>query len=109
MSGHRAATRAVTLPLSLHSPWSAICAVPHRDEEGIMRGQRWMIAAASAATIALGVASAPAQAQVRVDPQPLPYYARIVTGTGDWSPVVFYRPAGCIPPTFNLLNFFDAP
>jgi hypothetical protein len=74
-----------------------------------MKGQRWMITAASAATIALGLASSPAQGQVRVDPQPLPYYARIVTGTGAWSPVIFYRPADCIPQTFNLLLFFDPP
>jgi hypothetical protein len=74
-----------------------------------MQGQRWMIAAASAATVALSVAALPAQAQVRVDPQPLPYYARIITGTGEWSPVIFYRPPACIPQTFNLLSFFDPP
>ena len=70
---------------------------------------RWTIAAASAATIALGIASAPAQAEVRVDHQVLPYYTRIVTGTGEWSPMVFYRPPGCIPRTFNLFTFFDPP
>jgi hypothetical protein len=79
------------------------------EQAGIMPGQRWMIAAALAATVALGLASAPAQGQVRVDPQPLPYYARIVTGTSEWSPVIFYRPADCIPQTVNLLAFSDPP
>jgi hypothetical protein len=50
-----------------------------------------------------------APAQVRVDPQPLPYYARVVTGTGEWSPRIFYRPVDCIPEEFNLLSFFDPP
>ena len=74
-----------------------------------MQRQRRMIAAASVVAIALMVASAPTQGQIRVDPQPLPYYARVVTGTGEWSPVIFYRPPACIPRTFNLLNFFDPP
>jgi hypothetical protein len=39
----------------------------------------------------------------------LPAYARIVTGTGEWTPVIFYRPIDCIPENFNLLNFFDPP
>src|SRR4051794_8372017 len=73
-----------------------------------MHAPRWMIAAASVATIALG-AAAPANGQVRVDPQPLPFYARTITGTGEWSPIIFYRPPGCIPPTFNLETFFDPP
>ena len=74
-----------------------------------MQMQRLAIAAAAAAAIALGLIPGAAPAQVRVDPQPLPYYARIVTGTGEWSPVIFYRPAGCIPESFNLLSFFDPP
>jgi len=74
-----------------------------------MKAQRWKIAATSAATIALGLAPAPAQANVRQDPQPLPYYARVVTGTGEWSPWIFYRPVDCIPDGFNLLRFFDPP
>jgi hypothetical protein len=71
--------------------------------------QRLAIAAAVAAAIALGLIPGAAPAQVRVDPQPLPYYARIVTGTGEWTPVIFYRPADCIPENFNLLSFFDPP
>jgi hypothetical protein len=70
---------------------------------------RWTIAAASAATLALGAVAPPAEAEVRVEHQVLPYYARIVTGTGDWSPMVFYRPAGCVPRMFNLFTFFDPP
>jgi hypothetical protein len=74
-----------------------------------MQMQRLAIAAAAAAAIALGLIPGAAPAQVRVDPQPLPYYARIVTGTGEWTPVIFYRPADCIPESFNLLSFFDPP
>ena len=74
-----------------------------------MQVKRWVIAVATAAAIALGLMPGAASAQVRVDPQPLPYYARIVTGTGEWTPVIFYRPANCIPEDFNLLNFFDPP
>ena len=74
-----------------------------------MQVQRWVIAVAAAAAIALGLMPGAASAQVRVDPQPLPYYARIPTGTGEWTPVIFYRPADCIPENFNLLNFFDPP
>ena len=52
---------------------------------------------------------ATAPAQVRADQQQLPAYARIVTGTGEWTPVIFYRPVDCIPGSFNLLLFFDPP
>lgn len=74
-----------------------------------MQVQRWLFAAAAAAAIALGLMPGAASAQVRVEPQQLPFYARAVTGTGEWTPVIFYRPAGCIPENFNLLSFFDPP
>ena len=74
-----------------------------------MQVKRWVFAVATATAIALGLMPGAASAQVRVDPQPLPYYARIPTGTGEWTPVIFYRPADCIPENFNLLNFFDPP
>ena len=64
---------------------------------------------AAAATIGLGLMPGAAPAQVRVDSQQVPFYARIVTGTGEWTPVIFYRPVDCIPENFNLLRFFDAP
>ena len=74
-----------------------------------MHTQRWIITAATIATIALGLVAAPARGQVRVDQQQLPFYSRVITGTGEWSPVIFYRPPGCIPATFNLETFFDPP
>ena len=74
-----------------------------------MHVSRWVPAVAAAAAIALGVVPGAASAQVRVEPQQLPFYARAVTGTGEWTPVIFYRPAGCIPESFNLLSFFDPP
>ena len=40
-----------------------------------------------------------------------PFYARLERGvvlqTGDWVAIAFYREPGCVPPQFNLLNFFD--
>jgi len=74
-----------------------------------MQVQRWLVAVAGAAAIGLSLIPRAAPAQVRVDPQTVPYYARIVTGTGEWTPVIFYRPADCIPEDFNLLLFFDPP
>jgi hypothetical protein len=74
-----------------------------------LRARHWLLAIAGAAAIGLGVVPATAPAQVRVDPQQLPFYARIVTGTGEWTPVIFYRPADCIPENFNLESFFDPP
>jgi hypothetical protein len=70
---------------------------------------RWGVAVLTAAAIALGLMPGAASAQVRVDPQELPFYARVVTGTGEWTPAIFYRPVDCIPETFNLLRFFDPP
>ena len=48
----------------------------------------------------------------QLTPEGPPFYARIVTdvaGTEDVSAVVFYRSPTCIPPDFNLLQFFDVP
>ncbi len=74
-----------------------------------MQVQRWVIAVAAAAAIGIGLLPGAAPAQVRVDSQQLPFYARIVTGTGEWTPVIFYRPVDCIPENFNLLSLFDVP
>jgi hypothetical protein len=62
------------------------------------------------------------RAQVRIEipedaPAGPPFYARVDRGvqtgivphTEEWGAVVFYRPATCVPPQFNLLNFFDVP
>ena len=74
-----------------------------------MQVTRWVVAVATAAAMALGLMPGAALAQVRVDPEQLPFYARIVTGTGEWTPVIFYRPVDCIPESFNLESFFDPP
>lgn len=41
----------------------------------------------------------------------LPYYARIQLGeafhNGEWAAIIFYRPPECVPPDFNLLDFYD--
>jgi hypothetical protein len=75
-----------------------------------MRVQRRVIAVAAGAAIALGLMPGAASAQVRVESQQLPFYARIVTGTGEeWTAVYFYRPVDCIPESFNLLRFQDPP
>src|SRR5688500_11003709 len=74
-----------------------------------MHVQRSVAAVGAAAAIALGLMPGVAPAQVRVEPQQLPFYARAVTGTGEWTPVIFYRPADCIPESFNLMDFFDPP
>jgi hypothetical protein len=52
-------------------------------------------------------------ANVRVPGGIVPFYARLGLNeyyhTDDWAAVVFYRPPTCIPPDFNLLDFFDVP
>lgn len=66
--------------------------------------------------LAVFVGAGTAQAAVRQtipeeQPGP-PFYARIISqvpGTEDQSAVVFYRDPACIPPDFNLLQFFDIP
>ena len=52
-----------------------------------MHVSRWLSAVVAAAAIALGLMPGAASAQVRVEPQQLPFYARVVTGTGEWTPV----------------------
>jgi hypothetical protein len=52
--------------------------------------------------------------QVRVDNEgETPFYARFGTnGTfsdGDRTVIIFYRPPGCIPADFNMIDFFDLP
>lgn len=37
----------------------------------------------------------------------VPFYARVEISDGSLYAVVFYRPAECIPPAFNLLDFYD--
>lgn len=74
------------------------------------------------ATLALllGATAAPASANVRISPAETPFYAHIVgahlTGAGlqayrtdEWAAIPFYRPPGCVPADFNLLDFFDVP
>jgi hypothetical protein len=52
-------------------------------------------------------------ANSRYDDGDVPFYARIephaILHTDDWAFVVCYRPPGCVPSTFNLLDFFDIP
>ena len=73
---------------------------------------------ALAMTSALG--SVPASANVRIADDLVPAYARIAAGpvtggveevfhTEDWAVIPFYRPPGCVPAGFNLLDFFDIP
>jgi hypothetical protein len=48
------------------------------------------------------------------DPGP-PFYARtdhappFVFNDGEWAAIVFYREPGCVPASFNLIQFFDPP
>lgn len=48
------------------------------------------------------------------DPGP-PFYARtdhvppFVFNDGEWAAIVFYRDPGCVPASFNLIQFFDPP
>jgi hypothetical protein len=37
----------------------------------------------------------------------VPFYARLDFHDDEWAVIVFYRPPGCIPDNFNLLDFFD--
>jgi hypothetical protein len=73
-----------------------------------MQMRRWSTALVCGA-IGLALAPAAAPAQVREDPSQLPYYARSIAGSGEWSPIIFYRPVACVPPTFNLELVFDVP
>jgi len=51
------------------------------------------------------------QGVVRTVGGDVPFYARtdFVYQDGEWAVVVFYRPPECVPPTFNLLDFYDIP
>jgi hypothetical protein len=49
-----------------------------------------------------------------VDGGDLPYYARIERWeepyhNDEWAAIVFYRPPGCVPDSFDLLDFYDFP
>jgi hypothetical protein len=59
------------------------------------------------------ISASSAFANVRLPGGTVPFYARIsrseIYHTDDWAAIVFYRPSGCIPPSFNLLDFFDIP
>ena len=74
-----------------------------------MQLRRWSVAAACGAAIGLALAPGAAPAQVREDPSQLPFYARSIAGSGEWSPVIFYRPVDCVPEAFNLEAMFDVP
>lgn len=82
------------------------------------RAARLLAALALTAVAGGGVlAPGPAAANVRVafpaDAPGPPYYARLSSAgapqTDEWAAIVFYRDPSCVPPTFNLLAFFDAP
>lgn len=73
------------------------------------------LAVALIATLILG--ALPASGNYRVDDDLVPAYARIAAGpvTGgveevfhdnEWAVIPFYRPPGCVPEGFNLLDFF---
>jgi len=80
--------------------------------------RRWPIAVALlAVALSLSLGAGSAQAQFRF-PVPavspgVPAYARVerpfVFHTDEWAAIVFYRDPTCIPPAFNLLDFFDFP
>jgi hypothetical protein len=72
--------------------------------------------AVTMATVLGSLASAAAvQTLLRVPGESpgIPAYARLETPfavhTDEWAAIVFYRLPGCIPSSFNLLNFFDVP
>jgi hypothetical protein len=73
--------------------------------------RRWLVAILSVVVIALGLVPgvASAQSPKREEPSELPFYARDVFGTGEWSVAIFYRPLDCVPEDFNLVEFFDIP
>jgi hypothetical protein len=74
-----------------------------------MQMRRRSVAVACGAAIGLALLPGAAPAQDREDPSQLPFYARSIAGSGEWSPIVFYRPVGCVPETFNLEAMFDVP
>jgi hypothetical protein len=48
---------------------------------------------------------------VRTPGGDVPYYARtdFLFHNDEWAVIVFYRPPECVPPSFNLLQFYDIP
>lgn len=76
---------------------------------------RTMVVIVPLALFTLTAMTPTADAQVRLlvpEQSPSgPFYARIQRGivlqTSDWVAIAFYRDPVCVPPTFNLLNFFD--
>ena len=52
-----------------------------------------------------------AQANVRLEATGGPFYARVESGlihnNGEWAAIAFYRPPGCVPHDFNLLDLFN--
>ena len=76
---------------------------------------RTIVVTVPLALFTLTATTATADAQVRLlvpEQSPSgPFYARIERGivlqTSDWVAIAFYRDPACVPPTFNLLNFFD--
>lgn len=90
-----------------------------------MRRRTRHLLAALAVCATIGMGSVPdARAAVRTvipgeDPGP-PFYARIerpyaggepggTIHSDEWAAIVFYRSPACVPPDFNLLDFFDVP
>ncbi len=78
---------------------------------------RLLASAVAGATLftLIGAGSAGAQVMLRVpgdSPGP-PIYARLDRPlpyhTDEWAAIVFYRAPGCVPGSFNLLDFFDFP
>ena len=70
--------------------------------------------AALVALVPAGHAQAAERFDVPSESPGVPAYARlggpdIAPHNDQWAAIVFYRDPGCIPASFNLLNFFDAP
>jgi hypothetical protein len=88
---------------------------PNRQEDQMKR--RLEVAGAVAVfLIGVSVVALHANVLLRFSPDEgggVPAYARIELGlvhhTADWAAIAFYRDPGCVPPDFNLLDFFDAP
>ena len=79
----------------------------------ISRHRVGTIAASAAlmATVGAGVVAASVRLLVPEESASGPFYARIEQGliprTDQWVAIAFYRDPSCVPPSFNLLNFFD--
>ncbi len=93
--------------------------VGQRHERSGMRTTRRLLVVIAALSVTVAGA-APATGNVRIDDDQIPAYARIAAGpvtggveevfhTDEWAVIPFYRPPGCVPSGFNLLDFFDIP